>query len=86
MTGEQADEPVLRAFETGDVWQPRLIQPGGTLLWRLPTGRGARKASALIDERVDALVAQRRRAPDPTAVDQLSRLVRQAADDGVTTD
>ena len=29
LTGEQADEPVLRAFETGDVWQPRLIQPGG---------------------------------------------------------
>jgi cytochrome P450 len=86
LTGEQADEPVLRALETGDVWQPRLIQPGGTLLWRLPTGRGARKASALIDERVDALVAQRRRAPDATAVDQLSRLVRQAADDGVTTD
>ena len=86
LTGEQADEPVLRALETGDVWQPRLIQPGGTLLWRLPTGRGARKASALIDERVDALVAQRRRAPDPTAVDQLSRLVRQAAEDGVTTD
>ena len=86
LTGEQADEPVLRAFETGDVWQPRLIQPGGTLLWRLPTGKGARKASALIDERVDALVAQRRRAPDPAAVDQLSRLVRQAAEDGVTTD
>jgi cytochrome P450 len=73
-------------LETGDVWQPRLIQPGGTLLWRLPTGRGARKASALIDERVDALVAQRRRAPDPAAVDQLSRLVRQATEDGVTTD
>lgn len=86
LTGEQIDEPVQRAFETGDVWQPRLIQPGGTLLWRLPTGRGARQASALIDERVDALVAQRRRAPDPAAVDQLSRLVRQAAEDGVTTD
>ena len=86
LTGEQADEPVLRALETGDVWQPRLIQPLGTLLWRLPTGRGARKASALIDERVDALVAQRRQPPDAAAVDQLSRLVRQAADDGVTTD
>jgi cytochrome P450 len=86
LTGEQADEPLLRAFETGDVWQPRLIQPLGTLLWRLPTGRGARAASALIDARVDALVAQRRRTPDPTAVDQLSRLVRQAAADGVTTD
>jgi cytochrome P450 len=86
LTGEQADEPLLRALETGDVWQPRLIQPLGTLLWRLPMGRGGRKASALIDERVDALVAQRRRAPDATAVDQLSRLVRQAADDGVTTD
>src|SRR4051812_11350915 len=86
LTGEQADEPLLRALETGDVWQPRLIQPLGTLLWRLPTGRGARKASALIDERVDALVEQRRRAPDATAVDQLSRLVRQAAEDGVTTD
>ena len=86
LTGEQADEPLLRAFETGDVWQPRLIQPLGTLLWRLPTGSGARKASALIDARVDALVAQRRRAPDDAAVDQLSRLVRQAATDGVTTD
>jgi cytochrome P450 len=86
LTGEQADEFILRAFETGDVWQPLLIQPGGILLWRLPTGRGARKASALIDARVDELVAERRRAPDPTAVDQLSRLVRQAAEDGVTTD
>ena len=86
LTGEQADEPVLKAFETGDVWQPRLIQPGGTLLWKLPTGSGARKASALIDARVDALVAKRRQAPDPEAPDQLSRLVRQAAEDGVTTD
>ena len=86
LTGEQADEAVLRALETGDVWQPKLIQPGGTLLWRLPPGRGARKASALLDERVDALVKQRREAPDPAAVDQLSRLVRQAAEDGVTTD
>ena len=65
---------------------PRLIQPLGTLLWRLPTGSGARKASALIDARVDALVEQRRRTPDDAAVDQLSRLVRQAATDGVTTD
>jgi cytochrome P450 len=86
LTGEQADEPLLLAFETGDAWQPRLIQPFGTLLWRLPTGRGGRKASALIDERVDALVEQRRRAPAETALDQLSRLVRQAAADGVTTD
>jgi len=86
LTGEQADEPLLRAFETGDVWQPRLIQPLGTLLWRLPTGSGARKASALIDARVDALVAQRRGAPDSAAPDQLSRLVRQADADGVTTD
>jgi len=86
LTGEQADEKLMRALETGDAWQPKLIQPGGTLLWRLPTGRGARKASALIDKRVDALIAQRRQASDATAVDQISRLVRQAAVDGVTTD
>ena len=86
LTGEQADEPVLRALETGDVWQPKLIQPGGTALWKGPAGRGARKASALLDARVDALIKQRREAPDPAAVDQLSRLVRQAAEDGVTTD
>ncbi len=86
LTGEQADEPVLRALETGDVWQPKLIQPGGTALWKGPAGRGARKASALLDERVDALIKQRREAPDPAAVDQVSRLVRQAAEDGVTTD
>src|SRR4051794_7642094 len=86
LTGEQADDAVLRALETGDVWQPKLIQPGGTALWKGPAGRGARKASALLDERVDALIKQRREAPDPAAVDQVSRLVRQAAEDGVTTD
>ena len=86
LTGEEADEPVLRALETGDVWQPKLIQPGGTALWKGPAGRGARKASALLDARVDALIQQRREAPDPAAVDQVSRLVRQAAEDGVTTD
>jgi cytochrome P450 len=85
LTGEQADEPVLQALEQGDVWQPKLIQPGGTLMWKL-SGSG-RKASALLDARVDALVAQRRASPDPDAPDQLSRLVRQAAEDGgVTTD
>ena len=85
LTGEQADEAVLAALEAGDEWQPRLIQPGGTLMWRLPTGRGGRQASALLDERVDALVAQRRETPDAYQ-DQLARLVRQAAADGVTTD
>ena len=48
LTGEQADEAVLRALETGDVWQPKLIQPGGTAaVDGCPPGRGARKASAL---------------------------------------
>ena len=84
LTGEQADEPVLKALEQGDVWQPKLIQPGGTLLWKL-SGSG-RKASALLNERVDAMVKRRRESPDPQAKDQLSRLVRQAAEDGVTTD
>ena len=60
LTGEQADEPVLRALETGDVWQPKLIQPGGTALWKGPAGRGARKASALLD-------AARRRARQAAA-------------------
>jgi cytochrome P450 len=86
LTGEEADEAVLSALEVGDVWQPKLIQPGGTALWKGPAGHGARKASALLDARVDALVKQRREAPDPDAKDQLSRLVRQAAEDGVTTD
>ena len=86
LTGEQADDAVLSALEIGDVWQPKLIQPGGTALWKGPAGRGARKASALIDERVDARIKQRRESPDPAAVDQVSRLVRQAAEDGVTTD
>ena len=36
LTGEQADEPVLRAFETGDVWQPRAD----------PAGRDAALAAA----------------------------------------
>src|SRR3954470_3848458 len=85
LTGEQADEAILSALEQGDVWQPKLIQPGGTLMWKL-TGSG-RKASKLLDARVDALVKQRRKSPDPDAKDQLSRLVRQAAEDGgVTTD
>ena len=86
LTGEQADQAVLDALGAGDVWQPKLIQPGGTLMWKLPPARGARKASALLDARVDAMVKQRRKSPDPAAPDQLSRLVRQAADDGVTTD
>ena len=86
LTGEQADEAVLGALAAGDEWQPRLIQPLGTLLWRLPTGRGGRKASALLDARVDALVAERRAAPDGPPRDQLARLVQQAAADGVTTD
>ena len=56
------------------------------MVGRLPPGRRARLACARLAARGPALVAQRRRAPDPAAVDQLSRLVRQAAADGVTTD
>jgi cytochrome P450 len=86
LTGERADEAVLAALMTGDAWQPRLIQPFGTLLWRLPTGRSGRRASALLDARIDALVEERRRRPDEPWQDQLARLVRLAAEDGVTTD
>ena len=89
LTGELLSAESLRALEVGVNALGWLLGPFGTARWNwpLPQSRRARAASRMLDEQIGRLIANRRAAANGDARDDLlSRLVKQADADGVTTD
>lgn len=88
LTGEDLDRQpeTLAALVTGFDTLGWLPLPFGRARWSwpLPASRKARAASALLDRKIAALVAERRGRADTG--DLLAKLVRQAEADGVTSD
>jgi cytochrome P450 len=86
LTGTALEPDVLRALERGVDALAWLILPLGQARWDwpLPQSRHTREARRMLDARIAAMVAERRNGGGRD--DLLSRLVRQADEDGVTTD
>jgi cytochrome P450 len=85
LTGRDDDPKAVRLLVDGNRWLPKLLQPFGTLVWRLPNpGRRSRER---LDEILDGIIAECRAAPpDEAPTSAVAAMVQQAAADGVTSD